>query len=61
MKKEKTISGVTMGKPQKFILHMAPYDNDWAGKIVNYNWDEEYVFESLSDLIKWLKNHDKNK
>lgn len=47
-----------MGKPQKFILHMAQYDNDWAGKAVSFEWNEEYIFKDLTQLFNWLKNHD---
>jgi len=52
--KDETTKTIT-AKPQKVLLHMAPKDDDWAGKATCFSGGEEYLFENLEDLFAWLR------
>jgi len=54
MKQQKEDFLSVQSRPQKILLHIARKDGNWVGKATSFSTKEEYTFQSLTDLFRWL-------
>lgn len=40
---------------EKILLQMARCGDDWAGKATSFSGPAEFHFDSLDDLVRWLR------